>query len=139
MDLNKIFNIFTPNLEDNQIETYSYDDIIESPVYWVGMFKKLIANHNNFNHNITQFLTKTNQELSLYDVETAGEFIVYMRAWYWISKFDITCKEHQITFINHCDEHLITYLKFSISFWEDYEEYEKCAYLKAILDFCENL
>lgn len=139
MDPNKIFNIFTPKPENRKNESFSVEDFTKSPVYWVGMFKRLITNHNNFNHKITKFFTETNQELDLYDVETAGEFVVYMRAWYWISKFDITHKEHQITLINHCDEYLITYLKFSISFWEDYEEYEKCAHLKSILDFCKKL
>ena len=75
-----------------------------------------------------------NEELDLYDVEEAGEFIVYNRAWFWISKVDILDRNCQEAIIHYTDEYLDTYLKFAISYFQELEEYEKCAHLKKIHD-----
>lgn len=139
MDANKIFGLFTGDYSSEQPserETITLENYTEHPLYWVGMFKKLIANHNNFNQKIADFISQMEEELNVYDVETAGEFVTYNRAWYWVSKVDITQDKHQYAVNYFNDEHLQTYLQFSISFWEEYEEYEKCAYLKKIWDFC---
>ena len=139
MDPNRIFGLFdnsnTPE-EHPSADIVLLDDITKLPVYWVGMFKKLIHNHRNFNKKVAGYLAKMDDELNVYDVEVAGEFVVYNRAWYWLSKIDITQIKHQDALIQYTDEYLTTYLQFSISYWEEYEEYEKCAFLKHIYDFC---
>jgi len=137
MDANKIFGLFTGDHSSEQPserETVTLENYTEHPVYWVGMFKKLIHNHKNFNHKVKDFLTNLNQELDIYDVETAGEFVVYNRAWYWIEQIDITIIDHQNAIAYHTDDYLSTYIQFAISYWEEYEEYEKCAHLKKIYD-----
>ena len=139
MDPNKIFGLFTGQYSSEMPEDGGIvliDDITKLPVYWVGMFKKLIHNHRNFNRKVAGFLSKMDEELNVYDVETAGEFVVYNRAWFWISKIDITQDKHAKAVIQYADEYLTTYLQFSISYWEEFEEYEKCAHLKKIYDFC---
>ena len=138
MDADKIFGLFDGgegsksdfDPKDNLLENYK-----EHPMFWVGMFKKLVHNHKVFNHKVMDFFIDMDEELDIYDVETAGEFIVYNRAWFWISKIDISDRICQESLVHYADEYLETYLKFSISYWEEIEEYEKCAYLKSILDF----
>ena len=139
MDPNKIFGLFTGNYsseEPPQLDVVTIEDLQKLPVYWVGMFKKLLTNHRNFNKKMAGFLAEMDSELDVYDVETAGEFVVYNRAWFWISKIDITQVKHQDALIQYTDEYLTTYLQFSISYWEEFEEYEKCAFLKKVYDFC---
>ena len=140
MDANKIFGLFTGNYSSEEPEVekkLTFEELENTPIYWVGMYKKLIHNHQNFNRKIAGFLAEVDEELNVYDVETAGEFVVYNRAWYWISKLDITNIIHQDAVEYYNDDYLITYLKFSISYWEEIEAYEKCAHLKSILDFCK--
>jgi len=137
MDADKIFGLFTGNYSAGETsDEISLDNYEEHPIYWVGMFKKLIHNHKVFDIKIKNFIQKVTPEEEQYDVEVAGEFVTYNRAWYWVSKIDITHKQHQDAVIYYVDEYLETYLKFSISYWEEFEEYERCAHLKKIYDFC---
>ena len=140
MDINKIFGLFSNNDEPESLQEKARmaDELLnykEHPLFWVGMFKKLIHNHKIFNHKVMDFFSKLeNEELDLYDVEEAGEFIVYNRAWFWISKVDILDRNCQEAIIHYTDEYLDTYLKFAISYFQELEEYEKCAHLKKIHD-----
>ena len=141
MDLNKIFGLFSDE-EPKSLKEKSQliDDILdfkEHPLFWVGMFKKLIQNHKVYNRSMINFFSKMDEELDLYDVEDAGEFIVYNRAWFWISKIDITDTKHQDSIIQYTDNLFLTYLKFTISYFQEIEEYEKCAHLKKIQDIVE--
>lgn len=142
VDVNKIFGLFNNEEPESLNEkAQMVDELLNykaHPLFWVGMFKKLIHNHKIFNHKVMDFFSKLdNEELDLYDVEEAGEFIVYNRAWFWISKVDPQDRICQEAIIHFTDEYLDTYLKFAISYFQDLEEYEKCAHLKKISDICE--
>lgn len=143
MDINKIFGLFNSDEPESlQEKARIADELLnykEHPLFWVGMFKKLIHNYKNFNHQILGFFSKMDEELDLYDVEQAGEFVTYNRAWYWISKVDIQDRKCQDAIIHYTDEFLETYLKFTISYFQEFEEYEKCAHLKKILDLVQSL
>jgi len=143
MDINKIFNLFNgdepESLGEKSQQVDTLLDYKNHPLFWVGMFKKLIHNHKNFNHKVMNFFSQMDEELDLYDVEQAGEFVVYNRAWFWISKIDPSDLKHQEAIVHYTDEFLETYLKFSISYFQEFEEYEKCAHLKKILDFVQIL
>lgn len=141
MDPNKIFGLFNNEEPESLKEKAQMVDIAlnykEHPLFWVGMFKKLIHNHKTFNHKILDFFSNMDEELNIYDVETAGEFVVYNRAWFWISKVDPQDRICQEAILHYTDEFLDTYLKFTISYFQELEEYEKCAHLKKISDICE--
>ena len=140
MDADKIFGLFSNEEPESLKDKAEAIDVLlnykDHPMFWVGMFKKLIHNHKIFNNKVMDFYTKLeDEELDLYDVEIAGEFVVYSRAWFYISKIDISDRTCQESLVHYMDEYLETYLKFSISYWEETEEYEKCSHLKSILDF----
>lgn len=142
MDADKIFGLFNDKEpEPSGVESQEEDLLLnykEQPLFWVGMFKKLINNHRVFNDKVIDFFSKLeNEELNVYDVEEAGEFIVYNRAWFWISKIDTQDRKCQDAILYFNDEFLETSLKFTISYFEEIEEYEKCAHLQKILNICE--
>jgi hypothetical protein len=141
VDVNKIFGLFNGeefnSLPEKAQVVEAAIDFKEHPLFWVGMFKKLIQNHKVYNRSMINFFSKMDEELDLYDVESAGEFIVYNRAWFWINKIDITNTKHQDSIIHYTDDLLLTYIKFAISYFQDIEEYEKCAHLKKIQDLVE--
>ena len=143
VDINKIFGLFNNEEPESLREKAEMTDTLlnykEHPLFWVGMFKKLIHNHKTFEHKILEFFSNMDEELDLYDVEQAGEFVVYNRAWFWISKIDPQDRKHQESIIHYTDEFLETYLKFTISYFQEFEEYEKCAHLKKILDLVQSL
>jgi hypothetical protein len=145
VDVNKIFGLFNEdenpkyNSDNNQDMSYLLEDYKQHPMFWVGMFKKLIYNHKVFNAKILKSFKDLDGELDMNDVENAGEFIMYNRAWYWINKIDIKESLHQNALTHYADEVLLTYTKVIILYFQELEEYEKCAHLKKIQDFLESI
>lgn len=136
VNLDNIFHLFgsNDNLDGSDNNT-TFIDFKVTPTYWVGMYKKLILNHLNFNKKIVNFFKKSNAELDVDDIKEAGEFVTYNRAWSYIKKINIEDKEHLEAINIYSDEYLDTSLKLGISFFIETEEYEKCAHLQKILDF----
>lgn len=134
INLDNIFSLFSANEELDGVNSEVQIDFSQTPIYWIGMYKKLVLNHINFNKKVLKFFKEANQELDVKDVKEAGEFVVYNRAWHYIQNVNIDNEEHIIAIKKYCDEYLDTALKLGISFFEQHEEYEKCALLKKILD-----
>ena len=135
INLDNIFHLFGPDDDFDGVDNgTTYMDFKNTPTYWVGMYKKLILNHINFNKKIIKFFQKSDKALDLGDVKEAGEFVTYNRAWSYIKKIDMTNKEHIKGIKVYSDEYLDTALKLGISFFIETEQYERCAHLQKILD-----
>ena len=143
MNIDKIFNLFNGGEFDSLKEKAQAVDVSldykNHPLFWVGMFKKLIQNHQVFNDQLLKFFDKLDENLSTTDVDKAGEFIVFNRAWDYIQKVDpdnLVCQEALYRF---ADIHLKIALELSINYFQEVEEYEKCAHLKKNLEFVKLL
>ena len=132
--LENIFELFSSNENLDGENDIVHIDFTKTPIYWIGMYKKLVLNHLNFNRKVVKFFKESNEELDVVDMENAGEFVVYNRAWFYIKNVDINVEEHVLAIEKYQDEYLDTSLKLGIHFFEEQEEYEKCAHLKYILD-----
>ena len=55
MDINKIFNLFDSGSEGD-VKKEAFVDFTENPVYYLGMFKKLILNNDVFKSKIKFFI-----------------------------------------------------------------------------------
>ena len=141
VDVNKIFRLFNgeefDSLPEKSQVVEAAIDFKEHPLFWVGMFKKLIQNHKLFNKEIIGFFSILDQELDIDDVKQAGEFVVYTKAFSWIEKIDVNNKLHHDSILKFSDDTFLSYLKISISYFEKFEEYEKCAHLKNIQNIVE--
>ncbi len=80
INIDSLFNLFPPS--DDGKDQVTYIDFADKPVYKLGMYKKLILNHINFRKKVISFFKETNDELSIEDMERAGAFVVYNRAWF---------------------------------------------------------
>ena len=139
-NLENIFGLFSH--EDDDLSTNSkttYIDLKSSPVYYVGMYKKLILNHINFNKKVLSFFKKANEELNIEDIKEAGEFVTYNRAYTYIKNLDLGDKNHIDAIQHYTDEYLDTSLELGINFFQQHEEYEKCAFLLKILNKSKDL
>ena len=65
-------------------------------------------------------------------MDEVGEYIAHHRAWGYIKDCVIENEIWQDSLSVQNDENLETAVKLSISFFEELEEYEKCAFLKKI-------
>mgnify|MGYP003130311667 CR=1 FL=1 len=90
IDVDNIFGLFGSNDDlDGTDTTKSFIDFKETPIYWVGMYKKLVLNHINLNKKILHFFKKSNSELDIVDMKEAGEYITYNKAWKDINKINL--------------------------------------------------
>jgi hypothetical protein len=103
------------------------------------MFKKLIQNHHVFNDQLLKFFEKLDEELDIVDIDRAGEFVVFNRAWGYIQKVDPNNLITQEALYRFADIHLKLALELSISYFQEMEDYEKCSHLKKNLDFVKLL
>jgi hypothetical protein len=132
VNLDNLFNLFPDDSDGSSTKT-AYIDIKESPIYWLGMYKKLILNHINFNLKVVKFFKNANQELDVEDMKEAGEFVTYNRAWSYIKKVDIALPSHIEAIEYYSDEYLDTSLELGISYFQESEEYERCAQILKVL------
>jgi len=145
MDINRIFNLFNPEGEDYKstlLESLEgnlkFDEFKATPQYKIGMFEKMILNHNNISTTVTNLFKKSEDEFNLLEVEEAGEYIAYFRAWDYIEECDLKDDCWKESLLLRDSEYLTTSVKLAIHYFESYEEYEKCALLKSIQLFLEN-
>lgn len=137
MNLSKIFDLFNENEKIDDEDENPYVDFKSSPIYWVGMYKKLILNNSNFNKKIVKFFKESNDELDIDEMSEAGEWITYQRAWGYIKDINLEDQNHIKIIERYSDEHLETSLRLGISYFEGREMYENCYLLKNILDKIE--
>ncbi len=145
MDINRIFNLFnsgggdfeSPKNEEFEGEI-EFEEFKTTPMYKIGMFEKMILNHNNISTTVSNLFKKSNEEFDLLEVEEAGEYIAYFRAWDYINECDLKDECWREGLLFRDSEYITTSVKLAIHYFEGYEEYEKCALLKDIQLFLED-
>ena len=143
MDPNRIFNLFEQTEFDTPLEKKAKvaDELLnfqDTPTFWLGMFKKLILNNQNFFHKLLISLPENLVE-DLKHLDEVSELVVFLRSWYYISKVNIKRQLDKDSIKLFSGEELETCLKLSINFLEGREEYEKCAHIKKILDYSQSV
>ena len=132
-------NDFSSLQEKAEATDILLNDYKKHPLFWVGMFKKLIYNHRVFHLQLTKFFGNIDEGLDQIDIDRAGEYVVFTKAWDYIKKIDPENKLHQESLYRFSDDYLKTALELSINYFQEHEEYEKCAHLKKNLDFVKLL
>lgn len=138
MDIDNIFSLFSKEENLEGVNENVYVDFTQTPIYWLGMYKKLVLNHINFNKKVLKFFKDANQELDVDDMKEAGEFVIYNRAWSYAQNINPEHPDTLLAIDQYCDEYLDTALKLGINFFEQHEEYEKCALLLKLLKHSES-
>jgi hypothetical protein len=140
IDKDKIFKLFVDGKEISGDKTKDeIKDFMNGPYAKIGMFVKLIQNHEVFHKKLEKFLKKEQPNYNVESTKEASEFTVYNRAWGYIKNIDIKDKEDLNAIINFEHKTLLKILSSSITFFEIYEEYEKCAHLHKIQKIIEEI
>jgi len=139
MDINKIFNLFDGSSLENKAEEASDTIIIqETPMFWIGMFKKIILNNQVFYHQLKSHLPEELlKEISQGD--DLADMVTYSRAWFYISKIDLKRRVDVDALATFTDENLLYTTEMALRYFEGVEEYEKCAHIKKIQDTIKKL
>ena len=147
MNLSNFFSLFSNNdkdknqQEEDTIQPTTLAELMNTPVYWIGMFKKLIYNYKSHGNKMLMQIDGFDIGTNYDDVQEAYEFMLYERSYFYISCLDINNPKDLKVLKKESDKILLFALNSCISYYEDQEEYEKCSFLKEILDiskdFCE--
>jgi len=137
MDIDKIFNLFDGSSLENKAEEASDTIIIqETPMFWIGMFKKIILNNKAFYQHLYNNLDPEVVK-EMVGMDNMADIVTYSRAWFYASKLDLKRRVDIDAIITFADDNLFYTLELTIKFFEQKEEYEKCAHLKQIQDVVE--
>ena len=141
MNIDNIFGLFgfeknhDKNLNKTKEEVNSFK---ESPQFKVGMFKKMIWNGRSFKDQVLKFLKKSEEFTELEsDVGEAGDYMMYTRSYFWVQECNLKDEEWQDAIEYYIDEEFIVCIKLCIKYFEEIEEFEKCAFLKKIQTYTE--
>ena len=97
MDPNNIFNLFDDENTSKTVESTGelgnkLKEFKDSPIIKIGMFTKLIVNHFTFHTKLEKFLKEEEPSYNVESTREASEFVVFNRAWSYISKIDLEIK-----------------------------------------------
>ena len=140
MNLTGVFALFGfPEDKNNKVDQQKkeIEDFQKTAYFKVSMFKKLVRNGKYFKSQVVKFLSSSNEALDIKGIDEAGEYMMFTRSYFWIKGCKFRSKEWKEALYNHSDEEFINILKWSIKYFQDCEEYEKCAHLKKIQDIVE--
>ncbi len=135
MDLNKIFKLFgSSDKEEEHKEVVEQIDLSESPMMWIGMFKRMITNYETFAKQLIQFFKSSEPSLDMEEVERASSYMVYDKAYNHLAKLDLTNTTHLDSLQLLSDETFEFVLNKALLYFESVEEYERCLFLKQVQD-----
>jgi len=103
------------------------------------MFVKLIQNHHVFHLKLEKFLKKEQPNYNVESTKEASEFTVYNRAWTYIKNISLDNHDDINAIINFDNKIFSKALSSAIQFFEQYEEYEKCAHLYKIKEVVKEI
>tara|TARA_R110000744_G_C19317096_1_gene557272 strand:+ start:817 stop:1239 length:423 start_codon:yes stop_codon:yes gene_type:complete len=127
----KIFELF----DSNDATMEKGKDLINfntTPYYKLGMFTKLIVNHFVFHHKLLKFLQKEQPSYNSESTKEASSYVVFNRAWSYIKQINIQDKNHILAILEFDPKILDKTLKSAIQYFEECEEYKKCAHIFSI-------
>jgi len=140
IDKDKIFQLFVDGKEITDEKTKDeIKDFMNGPFAKIGMFVKLIQNHHIFHQKLEKFLKREQPNYNVESTKEASEFTVYNRAWSYIKNVSINDSEDINAIINFDNKKFYNALDGAITFFEQYEEYEKCAHLYKIKEVVKEL
>jgi len=137
----RIFNLFstTPEVKEKEEKRISIEEYIESPYAKIGMFTKLILNHFIFQEKLKKFLKTEEPAYSIENTKEAANYTVFNKAWEYIREIDIENKDHINALIGFNPIVFNKALTSAIDYFQEGEEYEKCAHIFKIQEIVKEI
>lgn len=139
MDRDKIFGLFDFEGDEEGVDgkyqaPQELKDYKETAIFKIGMFIKIIKNHEVFHQKLEKFFEdEISNEFNINnESKEFSKLATYNRAWYYIKGVDVDNKNdiyHIFDYEHQSPGILIKYLEILIQFYEEREEYERCSHL----------
>ncbi|MDB4378338.1 hypothetical protein N9Z41_01075 [bacterium] len=93
------------------------------------MFTKLIVNHFIFHAKLEKFLKKEEPSYNVQSTKEASEFVIFNRAFNYLNQINPLDKEVTLAVLDFDNKILTKTLESALIYFENLEEYEKCAHI----------
>jgi hypothetical protein len=98
------------------------------------MFNKILQNQEVFCQNLKHTYKKNNIDINEKDLYLYSKSIIFSRAFFYIEEININDLSHIDALLCYDSVILKENLKQTLEFFEQKEQYEKCAYLFKIIE-----
>jgi len=138
MNPDTVFSLFDSEPE-NQGENPEKEiiNLSEHPYVLMGLFTRMILRGEDSIQNTIEFLKVVNMD-SHFDFESnasLSRYMLYIAGFKHLSKLSLEDPFHQEVLLEKAGEDFLTACGKAIQFFQDREEYEKCALIKKFSDF----
>jgi len=137
VDKNKIFSLFPDTVDDVDIDISK--DISNESALMLGMYVKLIYNHEIFHQKLKKFYEQEKIPFNVEQTKESSSFVVFNRAWSYISKINLNKSEDLEAIMDYKKDALLKTITQGINYFESTEQYERCAKLHKIEKFKRNV
>ena len=122
IDKDKIFKLFVDGKEICGDKTNKeIKDFMNGPYAKIGMFVKLIQNHEVFHKKLEKFLKQEQPDYNVESTKEASEYTVYHRAWSYIKQVDIDKSDDVKAIISFDPKIFYKTLNSAVDYFENYE------------------
>ena len=132
MNKDSIFSLFDDSSESREKVKETKKALVgfnNSPHHKLGMFTKLIVNHFIFHYKLEKFLQKEEPSYDVKSTKEASEYVVYNRAYNYLKQVNPEKKDHLFAVLDFNQKVLDKTLGSALMYFEEFEEYEKCAHI----------
>jgi len=137
MDPELVFGLFEDPDKQSEGKAKEIVDFSEHPYVFMGMFTRIILRGDILNDQVLKFFSEINRELDREQLQDVNTNLIYSRAYSYIKQLDLSNTFHIETLLDRADTNFLAACRMSIEHFTELEEYEKCLFIKKIVDFIE--
>lgn len=136
MDADNIFNLFEDTEQtSNKVPEGLIESEYRKPDFFIGYFVGLVLRFQHSSDRMIGFLKQIYTGLDAQELSKKNKLLIYARAYESISQFDLENQEHIDALLKVDSKEFILACDKMIEELSQYEQYEKCAFLKNLKDF----
>ena len=125
IDKDRLFSLFGGDEASAKEILDKPDTFLDTATAKLGMFTKLIYNHEVFHNKLKKFMKQVKEDYDDEATKQASAFTVYNRAWYYIKEIDLKDVNHFSAVVEYKYKPLYDSLSKAITYFEELEEYKE--------------
>lgn len=136
MDPNSIFSLFDSEPENQEKSSEKeITNLSEHPYVIMGLFTRMVLKGEEAVCNSLDFLKFINPDIDLQVISEVNRSMTYLNGYKHLSKLNLEDPVHQDVILEKARVDFLLACEKSIQFFQEKEEYEKCAFIKKFKDF----
>lgn len=137
MDPSLVFGLFESPDDKSEKKVKEILDFSEHPYIFMGMFTRIISRGDVLNDQVIRFFTEINRDLDKVNLEQLNKNLIFNRAYSYLKQLDLQNSFHIDTLLEKVDDNFLRACTLALNHFLEVEEYEKCSFIKNIINFIE--